>query len=54
MTLYYGERHELYSLPNIITMMKSGRMSWVGHTACMEARTEHTVLVKKLEGNRPI
>jgi hypothetical protein len=27
----------LYSLPNKIRMIKSRKMSWVGHTACMEA-----------------
>ena len=29
------ELHDLYSLPNIIWMIKSRRMSWVGHAARM-------------------
>jgi hypothetical protein len=29
------ERHNLYSSPNIITMIKSRRMRWAGHVARM-------------------
>jgi len=30
-------------------MMKSGKMRWEGHRACMRAWTWHTVLVRKPE-----
>jgi hypothetical protein len=30
--LHNEELHNLYSPPNIIRMMKSGRMRWAGHT----------------------
>jgi hypothetical protein len=29
---------DVYSLPNIIHMIKSRRMRWAGHVACMEER----------------
>jgi hypothetical protein len=29
------ELHNLHSLPNVITMIKSGKMRWAGHVACM-------------------
>jgi hypothetical protein len=31
--LHNGELHDLYSLPSIITMIKSRRMRWAGHVA---------------------
>jgi hypothetical protein len=33
--LHSGELHNLYSLPDIIRQIKSRRMRWVGHVACM-------------------
>jgi hypothetical protein len=33
--LHNEELHNLYSLPNIIRMMKSRRMRWAGHIARM-------------------
>jgi transcription termination factor 2 len=49
------ELHNLYSSPNIITMLKSRRMRWGGHVARMgDTRFEHTILVGKPEGNRPL
>jgi hypothetical protein len=33
--LHNEEFHELYSSPSIIRIMKSTRMSWVGHIARM-------------------
>jgi hypothetical protein len=33
--LHNEELHNLYSSPNIITMIKSRRMRWAGHVACM-------------------
>jgi hypothetical protein len=38
--LYTQELHNLYSSPNIIRMIKSGGVKWVGHVAYMvEKRT---------------
>jgi hypothetical protein len=36
--LQNGELHDLYSSPNIIRVITSRRMSWVGHVACMGER----------------
>jgi hypothetical protein len=52
--LYNGELHNLYSSPDIITQMKSRRMRWVGHVACMVERKMCKVLVGKLKGKRPL
>ena len=47
--------HHLYSLPNIVRVVKSRRMRWAGHVACMgEDRGVHRVLVGKSEGRRPL
>jgi hypothetical protein len=35
------EHHNLYSSPKI-RMIKSKRMRWVGHVACMEEMKMHT------------
>jgi len=46
---------DLYSLPSIVRMVKSRRMRWEGHVACMgEWRVVHGVLVGKPEGKRPL
>ena len=53
--LYNEELRDLYSLPNIVRVVKSRRMSWAGHLARMgEVRGVHTVLVGKPEGKRPL
>jgi len=45
----------LYSLPDIVWVVKSRRMRWVGHVARMvEGRGVHRVLVGKPEGKRPL
>ena len=36
--LHNEELNDLYSLPNIIRMIKSGRMKWMGHVTCMGER----------------
>jgi hypothetical protein len=42
------ELNDLYSLPNIVRVVKSRRMRWAGHVARMgEARGGHRVLVGK-------
>ena len=47
--------NDLYSLPNIVQVVKSRRMRWAGHVACMgEGRGVHRVLVGKPEGRRPL
>ena len=48
------ELRDLY-LPNIVRVVKSRRMRWAGHVACMgEGRGVHNVLVRKPEGKRPL
>jgi hypothetical protein len=52
---YSEEFHDLYSSPNIVRVIKSRRMRWVGHVARMEyERGEYRVLVGKPEGKRPL
>jgi hypothetical protein len=34
------EHHNLYSLPNIIRMIKSRKMRWAGHVAQMKGEEE--------------
>ena len=47
------ELNDLYSLPNIVRVVKSRRMRWTGHVARMgEDRGVHRVLVGKPEGKR--
>jgi hypothetical protein len=46
--LHNEELHNLYSLPNIIRMLKSRRMRWAGHVARMGAtRNAYRILVGK-------
>jgi hypothetical protein len=53
--LHNEELHNLYSSPDIIRQVKSRRMRWVGHVACMEEeRKVYKVLVGKPEGKRPL
>ena len=52
--LHKEELRDLYSLPNIVWVVKSSRMRWTGHVARMgEGRGVHGVLVGKTEGKRP-
>jgi len=49
------ELNDLYSLPNIVRVVKSRRMRWAGHVAGMgEDRGVHRVLVGKPGGKRPL
>jgi hypothetical protein len=49
------ELHYLYSELNIVRVIKSRRMRWMGHVACMgEGRGVYRVLVGKPEGERPL
>ena len=53
--LHNEEHSNLYCLPNIVRVVKSRRMRWAGHVACMdEGRGVHRVLVGKPEGKRPL
>jgi len=53
--LHNEEISDLYSLPNIVRVVKSRRMRWTGHVARMgEGRGVHRVLVGKPEGKRPL
>jgi hypothetical protein len=47
--------HNMYSLPNIIRMAKSRRMSRIGHVARMgKNRNAYRILVGKPEGKKPL
>jgi hypothetical protein len=47
--------YALYSSPNIIEVIKSRRMRWAGHVACMgDRRSAYRVLVGRPEGRRPL
>jgi len=51
--MHNEELNDLYSLPNIMWVVKSRRMRWAGHVARMgEDRGVHRVLVGKPEGKR--
>jgi hypothetical protein len=53
-SLYDKELNDLYSSPNIIRVIKSRRMRWAGHVACMgEKRGAYRILVGRPEGRRP-
>jgi hypothetical protein len=48
-------RNDLYSSPNIIRVVKSRRMRWVGHVARMgKKRGAYRILVGRPEGKRPL
>jgi hypothetical protein len=52
--LHNHQLYDLYSSPNIIQVIKSRRMKWVGHVVHMgERRGADKVLVGKPEGKRP-
>jgi hypothetical protein len=53
--LHNDELHSLYSSPNIVRVIKSRRMRWAGHVACMgEGRGVYRVSVRRPEGKRPL
>jgi len=53
--LHSEELNDLYSLPNIVRVVKWRRMRWAGHVARMgEDRGVHRVLVGKPEEKRPL
>jgi hypothetical protein len=51
--LHNEELHNLYTSPNVITVIKSSKVGWVGHIAGMgEMRNAYNTLVGK-PGKRP-
>jgi hypothetical protein len=47
--------YELYSLPNIIQVIKATRMTWAEHVACMgDRRGAYSVLTARPEKKRPL
>jgi hypothetical protein len=53
--LHNEKLNDLYSLPNLVRVIKSRRMRWAGHVARMgEGRVVYRVLVGKPEGKRPL
>jgi hypothetical protein len=53
--LHNEELHILYSSPNTIRQIKSRRLRWMGHAACMgEERNVYKVLIGKPEGKGPL
>jgi len=53
--LHKEELSDLYSLSNIVRVVKSRRIRWPGHVECMgEGRVVHRVLMGKPEGTRPL
>jgi hypothetical protein len=53
--LHNGELHNFYSSRNIIRQIKSRRMRWAGHVACMgEWRKLYRVLEGKPKGKGPL
>jgi hypothetical protein len=53
--LHSGELHTLCLSPDVIKQIKSRRMRWAEHVACMgEGRNVYRVLVGKPEGKRPL
>jgi len=53
--LHNEELNDLYPSPNIVRVIKSGRMRWAWHVAFMgERRGVNRVLVEKPQGKRPL
>ncbi|KAJ4426336.1 hypothetical protein ANN_27150 [Periplaneta americana] len=53
--LHNAELHALYSSSDIIRNIKSRRLKWAGHVACMgECRNAYSVLVRRPKGKRPL
>jgi hypothetical protein len=53
--LHYEELNKLYSSTSIIKVIKSRRMEWEEHVACLgDRRGVYMVLVGKRERNRPL
>jgi hypothetical protein len=53
--LHNEKFHKMYATSNIISVIRSKRMNWVGHVAHMgEIRNAYKSLVGRPEGKRPL
>ena len=53
--LHSEEIHSLYHLPNIVRVIKSGRLRWTGHVDRKEeGRSAFKILASALTGKRPL
>jgi hypothetical protein len=53
--LHNDELHGLYSSLNIVRVIKTRRLRWAGHVACIgQGRGVYRVLVGKPDGKRPL
>jgi hypothetical protein len=53
--LHNEELNDLCSSPSIVWVIRSRRLSWTGHVACMgEKSGVYRVLVGECEGKRPL
>jgi hypothetical protein len=53
--LHSEELHSLYLTPNLIRQIKSRRVRWARHVACMgEKKKIYKVLMGKREGRKPL
>jgi len=53
--LHNKELSDLFSLPNIVRVVKSRRIKWAGHVVCMvKGRGVYRFMVGKPEGKRPL
>jgi hypothetical protein len=53
--LHNEELHSLYRSPNIVRVIKSGRLKWAGHVAKIEEdRSAFNILTSKPINNRPL
>jgi hypothetical protein len=53
--LHNEELNDLYSSPSIIRVIKSRKLRWAGHIACMGEKTgAYRILVGRPEGRRPL
>jgi len=53
--LHNEKLYNLYTSPNIISVIKSKMMRWAGHVAHMgEIRHAYNILIGKPEGKRPL
>jgi hypothetical protein len=53
--IHSEELYNLYGSPNTVRLIKSRRVNWIGHVACMgEMRSVYKLLVGKPVGNRPL
>jgi hypothetical protein len=52
--LHFEELHNLYSSPDVITVIEKRNIRWAGHVSPMERLNMHTEFVAKPEGKRPL